>query len=258
MSAIRASGGKIIDETIIRKVLITLLPTYAIRVSAIQEMRCDPKNDITLDALVGRLTAFELDNFDNYLPRSHNIESKFKARLTLGRKGGNSKGKKSDNEEEEEFDDDIESIEALLARRLPKGKGKYKGKIPLICFSCEVVCHVATRCPNKEIKDDKKFNKFKGKKYFKSYKDYKDKRKKSCYIAKDSNSDDEDEMVYIAIKDELDDEDNEKMALISHVSKNDTWIIDSGCSHHMTGDKTKFEHTMMVEVLNLETMNHVM
>ena len=32
------------------------------------------------------------------------------------------------------------------------------------------------------------------------------------------------------------------MTLISHVSKNDTWIIDIGCSHHMTGDKTKFEH----------------
>ena len=32
------------------------------------------------------------------------------------------------------------------------------------------------------------------------------------------------------------------MALVSHVSKNDTWIIDSGCSHHMTQDKTKFEH----------------
>ena len=32
------------------------------------------------------------------------------------------------------------------------------------------------------------------------------------------------------------------MALISHVSMNDTWIIDSGCSHHMNGDKTKFEH----------------
>ena len=32
---------------------------------------------MTLDALVGRLTAFELDNFDNYLPTSKNIESVF-------------------------------------------------------------------------------------------------------------------------------------------------------------------------------------
>ena len=28
----------------------------------------------------------------------------------------------------------------------------------------------------------------------------------------------------------------------SHVSKNDTWIIHSGCSHHMTRDKTKFKN----------------
>ena len=32
------------------------------------------------------------------------------------------------------------------------------------------------------------------------------------------------------------------MALISHVSKNDSWIIDNGFSHHMTRDRTKFEH----------------
>ena len=51
----------------------------------------------------------------------------------------------------------------------------------------------------------------------------------------------EDEMVYIAVKDEYDNE-RDKMALISHVRKNDTWIIDSGFSHHMTRDTTKFEH----------------
>ena len=43
-------------------------------------------------------------------------------------------------------------------------------------------------------------------------------------------------MVYIVVKDESNDE-GDKMALISHVSRNDTWIIDSGYSHHMTRDK---------------------
>ena len=129
----------------------------------------------------------------------------------------------------------------MIARRFPKGKGKYIGKIPLIFFSCEEVGHIAARCPNREGKEENKHEKYKGKNDFKSYKDYKDKGNKSCYIAKDSDSSDEDEMVYIAIKDELDDE-NDKMALISHVSKNDTWILDSGCSHHMTSDKSKFKH----------------
>ena len=65
----------------VNKVLRTLLPIYAIRVLDIQEMRCNLKNDITLDALVGRLTAFELDNFDNYAPNpSSNFESIFKAK----------------------------------------------------------------------------------------------------------------------------------------------------------------------------------
>ncbi len=63
---------------------------------------------------------------------------------------------------------------------------------------------------------------------------------KSCFIAKDSYSSEDDEMVYIVVKDEFDDE-RDKMTLISHVSKNDTWIIDSGCSYHMTGNKRKFE-----------------
>ena len=48
-------------------------------------------------------------------------------------------------------------------------------------------------------------------------------------------------MVYIVVKEESDDEED-KMALISHVRKKDTWIIHSGCSHLMIGDKTKFEH----------------
>ena len=40
------------------------------------------------------------------------------------------------------------------------------------------------------------------------------------------------------MKDESDED--EATALMTCVNKNDRWIIDSGCSHHMTGDKSKF------------------
>ena len=55
VSAIKASRGKIEDETVISKVLRTLLSVYAIRVSTIQE-RCEENHNITLDAILGRLT----------------------------------------------------------------------------------------------------------------------------------------------------------------------------------------------------------
>ena len=105
-----------------------------------------------------------------------------------------------DSEEDDNYKDDLDAIDAFLARRLPKGKAKYKGNFSLILFSCEEFGHIVARCPNKESRDERKSNKFKGKKDFKSYKDYKEKGKKSCYIAKDSDNDNEYEVIYITIK----------------------------------------------------------
>ena len=68
VSAIKEFGGDSEDTNVVRKVLRNLLRIYMIRVSSIEEMRCDPNNKLTLDALVGRLTSFELDNYDNYVP----------------------------------------------------------------------------------------------------------------------------------------------------------------------------------------------
>ena len=129
VSAIRGVDGLIDDDTILIKVIRTLLPIYAIRVSAIQELRCILENDLTLEVLVGRLTAFELSNFDNYKPE--NIESAFKAKLSLKdfeetrqkKKKGKVKHVSSNSDIDEE---DIEQLEALLARRFHRGKSKFK------------------------------------------------------------------------------------------------------------------------------------
>ena len=74
---------------------------------------------------------------------------------------------KSEDELDQSSDSDLEVIEALLARKYSRGRGKYKGKVPLIYFSCEEVGHIAARCPNKQNKDEKKDHKYNGKKYFK-------------------------------------------------------------------------------------------
>ena len=109
-----------------------------------------------MDVVVGRLTRFEMDNYDNYVPSSRNLESSFEAKFSLKRKSKWSKGKQSKSEEEDSSNSDLEAIKELLARRYPKGKGKYKDKIPLTYFSCEEVGHIATRCPNREGKQEKK------------------------------------------------------------------------------------------------------
>ena len=46
VSAIRASGGEIKEETVVSKIIKTLLLIYAIKVSTIQEVRCDSSNKI--------------------------------------------------------------------------------------------------------------------------------------------------------------------------------------------------------------------
>ena len=65
VNAKRGATGKINDDIVLRKVLRTLLPIYVIRFSPIQELRCIQGNDLSLEGLVGRLTSFELSNFNN-------------------------------------------------------------------------------------------------------------------------------------------------------------------------------------------------
>ena len=80
-------------------------------------------------------------------------------KLSLKKKGKKLKSNQLGSDEDETSDSDLEVVEALLARKYSKGRGKYKGKAPLIFFSCEEVCHIAARCPNRENKHEKKSHK---------------------------------------------------------------------------------------------------
>ena len=111
----------------IRKVLRTLLLIYVIRVFTIQELRCTSSNILTLESVIGRLTNFEISNFDNYTLAT--IESSFKSQLILRKR--KDKHVKSDSDT---FYNELDELEALIAKIFGRGRGKYKGKLPIIYF----------------------------------------------------------------------------------------------------------------------------
>ena len=113
VSAIKASRGYIKEETIVSKVLTTLLPIYGIRVSTIQERRCEANHKINLEAIVRRLISFELDNYENYVLASKNIELAFEAKLSLKEKGKKIKECQSESEDELEH-----KVQTMISRWL--------------------------------------------------------------------------------------------------------------------------------------------
>jgi hypothetical protein len=82
---------------------------------------------------------------------------------------------------------------ANFVKRLNKGtNGRYRGKIPLICFNCDGIGHFANKCTHKKKRNDEDYSKckhtYKGKRTRK--KDF----KKILCIKEDISSSDEDEI----------------------------------------------------------------
>lgn len=147
VSEIKSVGGKVEDAIVISKVLRTLLPIYAIRVAAIQEIKSIDKTKVTLDSIIGKLTAFELNGYDGSVQK---YEFAFRASVSNSsmRKSRDASPNESRSNKEANDEDSLVELEALLAKRLPKGTGKYRGKLPLKCFACNNIGHIAANYPN--------------------------------------------------------------------------------------------------------------
>lgn len=178
-----------------------------------------------------------MSKFDNYTPIS--IESSFNSQLVLSKR--KEKYEKSDSHSS---NDEIDELEALIAKKFGRERGKYNGKLPIIYMSYNKVGHIVARCLDREDRDERKEGKYKRRRDDRDYKRNKDgKGMKSCYIVeeetKNESKSNDDEVGYVSMKEDSDED--EKTSLISYVNKSKRQIIDSGWSTRMIGDKDKFE-----------------
>ena len=118
----KALGETIKEAIIVQKILRSLPSSFNPKVSAIEETV--DLETLTMNQLLGNITTYEMR-----LPqRKSNVrEAPFKIEK-----------KKEEKEDICSFSDEEE---AKFFKKLDRGSGKYKGKLPLKCFNCGRVGH---------------------------------------------------------------------------------------------------------------------
>jgi hypothetical protein len=82
---------------------------------------------------------------------------------------------------------------ANFIKRLNKGtNGRYRGKLPLICFNCDGIGHFANKCPHKKKRNDEGYSK--GRQTYKGKRTTNKVFKKNFCTKEDISSSDEDEV----------------------------------------------------------------
>ena len=176
---IQCCGGTLSEDEIVSKVLRALPPTYKMKATAINELRTMANTSINRDTLVGKLSAFELEEFGP--SGAVKTEPAFHASTSATSKQDWKALYAKELDDMKREDDEFEKLEALFARRVPKGPvgSKYEGKAPFKCFACNKIGHFASRCPERNSRFEERV-----KKSFKPNQNrYILKRNKQCYNA---------------------------------------------------------------------------
>jgi hypothetical protein len=183
VNAIIGLGEEIEESVIVQKILRSLPMRFNPKISTLEE-RSD-LDSISMDELHGIFTAYEMRTEQE---NPDVKEAAFKA-------SKRSKKKKKEQEEYSSNSDTSEDDEevANFVKRLNKGtNGRYRGKLPLICFNCDGIGHFANKCPHKKKRNDEGYSK--GKHTYKGKRTTKKVFKKSLYTKEDISSSDEDEV----------------------------------------------------------------
>lgn len=104
--------------------------------------------------------------------------------------------KESMNDENESKENNSDEEEAKCIRKLKKGSGKYKGKLPLKCFNYGKIGHFASKCPYPKQEDSDDEESYNPKQYNKGVTRYKKKsykKNKNLYSKEDNCSSNESE-----------------------------------------------------------------
>jgi hypothetical protein len=183
VNAIIGLGEEIEESVIVQKVLRSLPMRFNPKISALEE-RSD-LNSISMDELHGIFTAYEMRTEQE---NPDVKEAAFKASKI-------SKQKKKEQEEYSSNNDVSEDDEevANFVKRLNKGtNGRYRGKLPLICFNCDGIGHFANKCPHKKKRNDEGYSK--GRQTYKGKRTTKKVFKKIFCTKEDISSSNEDEV----------------------------------------------------------------
>jgi hypothetical protein len=142
VNAIIGLGEEAKEYLIVQKVLRSLPMRFYPKISTLEER--EDLESISMDKLHGIFTTYEM------ITEKENPDIKevsFKA-SKISKKKGNQKEKEHNSSSD--ISEDDEEV-ANFVRRLNKGtNGRYKGKLPLICFNCDGIGHFDNKCPHKK------------------------------------------------------------------------------------------------------------